>query len=171
MSCPAPIGRGFCTSLSHAIVCLYMKLCGTDSFTHAPTHTFLGLWGLYLYATAYNADDERLSSAFAPALPVFFISMAHDINRSRASIRAKTYLTSTMRQVRLNHIAFLRGHKELARKISLNVMADDFIRTWSVQRNTLIASRLCLCTKYSELWHDNRFQCSQDPSWSTSLRP
>ncbi|XP_077531307.1 zinc finger MYM-type protein 1-like [Haemaphysalis longicornis] len=41
--------------------------------------------------------------------------------------RVKTYLRSTMGQTRLNHVALLHGHKELSRKINLDLIADEFI--------------------------------------------
>lgn len=50
--------------------------------------------------------------------------------------RVKTYLRSTMSQVRLNHVALLHGHKQLAYKISLPDIANKFIVRASVRRNT-----------------------------------
>uniref|UniRef100_H3ADW4 DUF4371 domain-containing protein n=1 Tax=Latimeria chalumnae TaxID=7897 RepID=H3ADW4_LATCH len=50
--------------------------------------------------------------------------------------RIKTYLRSTMGQARLNHVAILHGHKHLARKINLNMVANEFIRWTASRHNT-----------------------------------
>ncbi|XP_040077567.1 zinc finger MYM-type protein 1-like [Ixodes scapularis] len=41
--------------------------------------------------------------------------------------RVKTYLRSTMGQARLNHTALLHCHKELARQVDLDLVANEFI--------------------------------------------
>uniref|UniRef100_H3B1Z5 TTF-type domain-containing protein n=1 Tax=Latimeria chalumnae TaxID=7897 RepID=H3B1Z5_LATCH len=57
--------------------------------------------------------------------------------RSFSSLRRiKTYLRSTMGQARLNHVAILHDHKHLARKINLNMVANEFIRQSASRRNT-----------------------------------
>lgn len=53
--------------------------------------------------------------------------------------RVKTYLRSTMGQTRLNHVALLHGHKELSRKINLDLIADEFIGRSAVRKNTFLS--------------------------------
>lgn len=48
--------------------------------------------------------------------------------------RLKTYLRSTMGQERLHHLAVLNCHKNIARSINLNAVADEFIRRTAVRK-------------------------------------
>lgn len=50
--------------------------------------------------------------------------------------RVKTYLRSTMGQARLNHTALLHCHKEQARQVDLNLVANEFIHRTVVRENT-----------------------------------
>ena len=42
--------------------------------------------------------------------------------------RLKTYLRSTMRQTRLNHVLLLNMHKERLDSLDLYIIANDFVR-------------------------------------------
>lgn len=50
--------------------------------------------------------------------------------------RLKTYLRSTMTQAKLNNTSIMHVHKEEARKLNLETVANDFIKRSTVRRNT-----------------------------------
>ena len=52
--------------------------------------------------------------------------------------RLKTYLRSTMGQARLNHLALLNCHRDIAQDLDLEVIANDFISRTAVRRNTFL---------------------------------
>ena len=55
--------------------------------------------------------------------------------------RLKTYLRSTMRQIRLNHVLLLNMHKERLDSLDLDIIANDFVREMNTALEFLAISR------------------------------
>lgn len=57
--------------------------------------------------------------------------------RSFSSLRRlKTYLRSTMTQIRLNHVALLNCHRDYAAQVDIDKLMNEFIQSSTVRSNT-----------------------------------
>ena len=82
------------------------------------------------YTSTLSAAQKQLLSEVCTVMKLILVMPATNATSERtfsALRRIKSYLRSTMSQVRLNHLMVLHVHKALTDTIKLENIADEFV--------------------------------------------